>query len=358
MADNVIAEAVVTPGSTFAADLIAGALYVRNKLTLGADGVNAGDVCDANPMPIWDAGQSITVDGSVSVLGTVNVSGSIVGISGTVGIAGVVSVSGPVTVTGTFWQATQPVSLAALPPLAAGTAVIGHVIVDSGSLAVTGTFWQATQPVSIAVMPPLVAGTAVIGHVIVDSGSIGIAGTVTVAAHDVTNAGVFAVQSGGNVAHGVADAGNPVKQGFKATTSLSAQTPTANGQRTDGFADVDGVQIVRTHCPLEDIVQDRATDTTGNSTAFAGGLAAPGAGLRLYVKKLTIANSSATFCTVDIRDGAAGAIIWTLPVPANGGITEYYDPPLKFSVNQAVAFDASAAIATLTVSGNGFKSKI
>jgi hypothetical protein len=38
--------------------------------------------------------------------------------------------------------------------LAAGSAVIGHVIVDTApTTAVTGTFWQATQPVSIASMP-------------------------------------------------------------------------------------------------------------------------------------------------------------------------------------------------------------
>src|SRR5579872_511940 len=39
-------------------------------------------------------------------------------------------------VSGTFWQATQPVSIASMP-----------------STPVTGTFWQATQPVSIASMP-------------------------------------------------------------------------------------------------------------------------------------------------------------------------------------------------------------
>lgn len=39
----------------------------------------------------------------------------------------------PVSVTGTFWQATQPVSIAAMP-----------------STPVTGTFWQATQPVSFS----------------------------------------------------------------------------------------------------------------------------------------------------------------------------------------------------------------
>ena len=40
---------------------------------------------------------------------------------------------GSIAVTGTFWQATQPVSIASMP-----------------STPVTGTFWQATQPVSAA----------------------------------------------------------------------------------------------------------------------------------------------------------------------------------------------------------------
>jgi hypothetical protein len=43
---------------------------------------------------------------------------------------------GSITVDGTFYQATQPVSLASVP-----------------THGVTGTFWQATQPVSIATMP-------------------------------------------------------------------------------------------------------------------------------------------------------------------------------------------------------------
>jgi hypothetical protein len=58
-------------------------------------------------------------------------------------------------VTGTFWQATQPVSLASLPPLATGTNTIGAIsntTFDVGnfpvSYPVTGTFWQAVQPVS------------------------------------------------------------------------------------------------------------------------------------------------------------------------------------------------------------------
>jgi hypothetical protein len=48
--------------------------------------------------------------------------------------------------------------------------LVGHVTVDAApTTAVTGTFWQATQPVSVAALPALAAGTAVIGHVVVDN---------------------------------------------------------------------------------------------------------------------------------------------------------------------------------------------
>jgi hypothetical protein len=95
------------------------------------------------------------------------------------------AVTTTVPVSGTFWQATQPVSLASLPlPTGAATEVtlasidaktpaLGQALAAgsvpvvltaaqlstltplssvgiTGSVAVTGTFWQATQPVSIA----------------------------------------------------------------------------------------------------------------------------------------------------------------------------------------------------------------
>jgi len=52
-------------------------------------------------------------------------------------------------VSGTFWQATQPVSLASVPSHAVTNAGTFAVQVTSApTTAVTGTFWQATQPVS------------------------------------------------------------------------------------------------------------------------------------------------------------------------------------------------------------------
>jgi hypothetical protein len=117
------------------------------------------------------------VDGSTPRAIKVNASSEVV-------VAGTVAVSGSVAVTGTFWQATQPVSLAS-------TTITGSVAVTgpatdvelratplpvsltsttiTGSVAVTGTFWQATQPVSLASVP----------------------------SHAVTNAGTFVVQENG-----------------------------------------------------------------------------------------------------------------------------------------------------------------
>lgn len=168
--------------------------------------------------------------------GTVTVTNSAFDITDRVGRAlGIVSVSGSVAVTGTFWQGTQPVSLASLPSLAAGSSVIGSisntsfgatqgtspwVTSDNHTAAAsplalrltdgTGfytaptstqlpaaldgsgflkTHEQGTAAVSIAALPSLAAGTAVIGHVISDSGSTtAVTGTVTTAPVTVASA--------------------------------------------------------------------------------------------------------------------------------------------------------------------------
>lgn len=58
MADNFVANPGVG-GSTFAGDDIAGVLYPRSKITLGADGVNDGDVSASNPMPTSPTGAPV-----------------------------------------------------------------------------------------------------------------------------------------------------------------------------------------------------------------------------------------------------------------------------------------------------------
>jgi hypothetical protein len=117
-------------------------------------------------------------------------------------------VTNTVPVSGTFWQTTQPVSLASLPALAAGSNTIGAVTQASGpwtvnwtqldgatlgapsnygtspgavavqgvnayvtnTVPVSGTFWQTTQPVSLASLPALASGSNTIGAVTQASG--------------------------------------------------------------------------------------------------------------------------------------------------------------------------------------------
>ena len=83
----------------------------------------------------FSGGQAVTVS-----------SGTVIATQGTGANLHVDVDSAPTTaVTGTFYQSTQPVSMATAP-----------------TTPVTGTFWQATQPVSLAA--GLAAGTAAIGE--------------------------------------------------------------------------------------------------------------------------------------------------------------------------------------------------
>lgn len=84
MADNTQIS-LETDGDIVATDDIGGIKYQRMKIVLGADGVNDGDVSSTNPLPV----------------------------------------------SGTFFQATQPVSIVTMP-----------------TTPVTGTFYQDVQPVS------------------------------------------------------------------------------------------------------------------------------------------------------------------------------------------------------------------
>jgi len=208
----------------------------------------------------------------------------------------------------------------------------------------------------------LAAGTATFGKLAANSGvdigdvdvtsAVVSSGTLTTCSTVTT----LTTLTGSGIAHDGVDSGNPHKIGAKATASVLGGTPVAAADRTDLFAGTDGVLIGRPHTSLEDIISEQKTNTDGSSTAMTGAFAAT-ASQRIYLTSLIIANSSATNITVDIRDGSAGSVLATFPVPAGGGCIHAFPVPLRFSANTALAFDGSAAATTLTVSCVGFKSK-
>lgn len=161
----------------------------------------------------------------------------------------------------------------------------------------------------------------------------------------------------GDVAHDAADAGEPVKIGAKAVTSLVGQTIVAANDRTNAFADADGTILVRQLTTSADILQERISNTDGASTALSTFGAT--ASQRNMITGYACYNASATGGYVDLRDGTAGSIFWTIPLPAGGGAVQSFDVPLRQATqNTALAYDVSGALTTVYCSFIGYKSKL
>lgn len=174
----------------------------------------------------------------------------------------------------------------------------------------------------------------------------------------IDSSGRLATIPAGGIAHDGVDSGNPVKVGARAVSTLATATMVAAADRTDNISDLDGAQLMRIGFPLADLISERVTDTGGTSTAFTNFAAA--ASTRSYITAIVVYNSSATAGTIDFRDGTAGAVLFTVPIPAGGGcvIANGGVPLFKTSANTALAYDVSGALTTVTISVSGFKSKV
>lgn len=315
-----------------------GAATAAKQPALGTAGTASSDVITVQGIASMTA---LKVDGSAV---TQPVSLTSTTITGTVAA----TQSGTWTVTGsggTFPVTDSGGSLTVDAPV--GTPV--YVRLSDGAAAIS------TLPVSLASLPSLASGTNGIGKLTSNSG-VTIGAVEIAATQTLSTVTTVSTLTGGGVAHDGVDSGNPVKVGAIATASLLGRTPVAAADRTDLVADTAGAVIVRSGTSLEDIISEVKTNTDGASTAMTSAFAAT-ASQRIYLTDIIIANSSATNITVDIRDGSAGSVLATFPVPAGGGVVHSFATPLRFSTNTAAAFDGSAAATTLSVTMIGFKAK-
>ena len=169
--------------------------------------------------------------------------------------------------------------------------------------------------------------------------------------------GRLRVIASSGIAHDTAftDLVQPVAQGGYATSSLSGLTPVHAGDLTRFYAGCDGVQIVRNHTNLEDIVSGNLSNTDGSCGSL---IAAQGSGVKVYLTKVTATNAHAsTFGYLELTSG--NKVKHTIPLPPEGGATVDFDPPLPpDAANLLWGSDPSAAITTVIVSAVGFKSKV
>ena len=201
-------------------------------------------------------------------------------------------------------------------------------------------------------------GIADLGGSVTVDGFSTIGGAAYVRLTDGTNTVTVNANGGlevtGGVAHDAVDAGNPLKLGAVAENSITGTADVADGDRTNLYADLDGVLLTKSLCTYADIIVTRVTDTGGTSTAFAAFGAV--ASQRNYITTITVYNSSTTNGFLDLRDGTGGTVMYTIPLPALGGATINFPVPFRqTTANTALAYDVSAAISTIYISAVGFK---
>jgi hypothetical protein len=157
----------------------------------------------------------------------------------------------------------------------------------------------------------------------------------------------------GSVAHDAPDGGNSSKIGAKAESALAGITAVADADRTDLYADLDGVLAVKLNAMGADAVSGNASNTDGTSTEV---LAAGAANVKHCITDVTITNTSSSSIYVELKDGATAK--WTFPVPAQSGVCKTFATPLRGTAATAWNFDPSAATTTVYCSVAGFKSKV
>lgn len=135
----------------------------------------------------------------------------------------------------------------------------------------------------------------------------------------------------GNINSGSSDSGAPVKIGGIAVNA--SPVAVTNGQRVNGTFDLLGKQITMPYSNPENFVDGTTAAMTG--TASTQVLAAAGAGIRNYVKTITVTNSHATTDTViQLLDGA-GVKDQVYAKASTASYTITYDPPLRGTANTA-----------------------
>ena len=311
-------------------------IALANKVALVADDGSNGQfvLCDSSGRIIGILGPGDDAVGRVKItdgtdVALVTAAGELLVSGGGGGTQYAVDTALGATPTGTLGVAIRDDALSALTPVegdAIGLRVDANGALwthdDSLDAALAGSEFQ------VDIVAALPAGTNNIGDV------------------DVLTmpTGASAAQVQGTVAHDGVDAQNPVKIGGKA--NLDEPTAVADADRVDAWFDQLGRLVVLLgHADPEPPV------TANGTAAGLSVIAAPGAGLSLYICKGSVMNAAAAENIISLRDGAAGTIRWTANCPADGGgaLFDFGARGWKLTANTALVADIGAATGYINV---------
>lgn len=151
----------------------------------------------------------------------------------------------------------------------------------------------------------------------------------------------------GSVAHDSADAGNPVKIGGVARTTLP--TAVAAGDRADLFTDDLGRAVAYPIAPRDRIVTGARISLTSTTETM---LVAAAANTFHDLVMLMMSNESASEVRVDFRDTTGGTVLFSVDLAPDGGgaIIPFRVPWPQASVNTNWTAQLSAAVSTVYIS--------
>ena len=339
----------------------------------------------------WPSVQPISGAVSVSNLPTTQpVSGS-VAVSNFPTTQAVTLASAPTTpVTGTFWQTTQPVSVASVPlPTGASTeATLAAVNTKlGGTLAVSGTFFQATQPVSLAgTLPVSIAtmpSTPVTGAFF--QATQPVIGTVGVSNFPATQAVTLAVApttpvtgtfwqatqpvtvtsmpaetttiTNGQTAHSAPSTGNPVRVAGRVNTAVDSTL--IAGDVSDLFMTSSGALVVKPYSVPELDWQATSGLTPLTVTTASTVKAAGAAGVRNYVTACQFTNAAGINTSLVLLDGTKA--IWSTNMPAASVGIPYvpffltFPTPLRGSSATALNIQLGTVAASVSWNCQGYQ---
>ena len=367
MADNVTLNSA-SGGDTVAADDIGGVKHQRVKIQHGADG-SATDVSTASPLPVSDAGGSLTVDSAqlpAALVGgrlDVVLGAALPAGSANIGDVDIASIAAGDNNIGNVDVVTLPalpagtnnigdVDVLTLPALPAGTNNIGDVDVLS---VVPGTTSTALGKPEDGISGSGFTGVAVLA-VRRDTAASGVDADGDFATINVNSAGRLytsatldaAIPAGTNnigdvdvltlpgvtgaAAHDAVATGNPVLVGGYASAARPAAV--ANGDAAQSWTDLHGSPIVLLGGPNALTTRGLTNFTT---TTAADVIAAAGAGVKIAVMGIMVTNAHASVATkVSIRDDATVKVTGYAPAAGGGFVIASATPIFTTAANAPV----------------------
>lgn len=338
MADNGTAAA----GPTIAWDDIGGVAYQRVKLTFGVDGV-ATDVSTSNKLPVdvgtvpvtgtfYQATQPVSIATAVPVTdngGSLTVDGTVTANAGT-GTFAISAASLPLP-TGAATETTLSAINAKFSALGQTTMAASAPVViasNQSAIPVSGTFWQTTQPVSIAgnqaVNNAQVGGTNVsTGNGVVGAGvqRVAIASDNTAFTVNAAQSGTWNVGTLTSITNAVTITPPTLTKGTQGATGFSTQDLKDAGRTIVNAATaIAGVACVTTEALLAlNISRDGAATASATTHAVTSGKRWRITGLVASAR-----SSAATVLSarVSLRMNPSGAATATSPIIAIASMTQ------------------------------------